>query len=118
VTIDNSNRLKPNISAPGSDICSSVLNDSYSSKDGTSMAAPHVAGLVALILSANPDLIGQVDQIEDIIETTAITRTTSQDCGNIPGNAIPNNTYGWGRVDAWRALKETINIFYFPITYK
>ena len=82
------------------------------------MAAPHVAGLVALILSANPDLIGQVDQIEEIIETTAIPRTTSQDCGNIPGSTIPNNTYGWGRVDAWTALNEIMDIFYFPIIYK
>jgi subtilisin family serine protease len=118
VTIDSSNRLKPNISAPGSDVRSSTLNGAYISLSGTSMAAPHVAGLVALLLSANPDLIGQVDRIEDIIETTALPRTTLQNCGSILGSSIPNNTYGWGRVDAWAVLLASMNIFYFPAIYK
>ena len=100
VTLDGSNRLKPDVSAPGVSIRSSVPVSSYTSLSGTSMAGPHVAGLVALLISAHPELRGQVDGIERIIEHTAVPRTSSQSCGSVPGTAIPNNTYGWGRVDA------------------
>ena len=68
------------------------------------MAGPHVVGLVALLLSAHPELRGQVDTIEHIIESSAVPRTDSQSCGDIPGTDVPNNTYGWGRVDALAAL--------------
>ena len=68
------------------------------------MAGPHVAGLVALLISAHPQLRGQVDAIERIIEQTAVPRTNSLTCGGIPGTQIPNNSYGWGRIDAVAAL--------------
>ena len=68
------------------------------------MAGPHVVGLVALLISAHPELSGHVDGIERIIEHTAIPRTDPQSCGGIPGTNVPNNTYGWGRVDALAAL--------------
>jgi len=119
VTVDGSGRLKPNVVAPGVDIRSSLPGGGYNTSgwNGTSMAAPHVAGLVALLLSANPDLIGQVDQIERIIERSAVPLTTSQNCGSIPGSTIPNNTYGWGRVDAWAAILESFT-WYFPLIFK
>jgi len=105
VTVDSSNRLKPNISAPGVNIRSSIPNGAYASGwSGTSMAGPHVVGLVALLLSAHPELRGNVDMIEYIIEHSAIPRTTTADCGGLPTNAIPNNTYGWGRIDALATL--------------
>ncbi len=72
---------------------------------GTSMAAPHVAGLVALLISASPSLRGQVDVLEGLIKSTALPRTLSQTCGGIPGTDIPNNTYGWGRIDAFAAFQ-------------
>jgi subtilisin family serine protease len=117
VNVDSSNRLKPNITAPGYNIRSSKPGDVYGTSSGTSMAAPHVAGLVALLLSANPKLIGQVDQIEDLIESTAMPRTSTQTCGEVQGSEIPNNTYGYGRVDAWDALNATLDIFFYPLIF-
>ena len=108
VTVDGSNRPKPDISAPGVGVRSSVRNGGYGSSSGTSMAGPHVAGQIALLLSARPDLIGDVDGIEAVMMATAVPRTTSQICGGVPGSQIPNNTYGWGRIDAWAAYQSIL----------
>lgn len=108
VLSDKSNRLKPNVSAPGSGVRSSVPGGGYDFSSGTSMAGPHVAGLVALMISANPELAGQVEVIESIIESTAVPKTTDQQCGDIPGSEVPNNTYGFGRVDALAAVEAAI----------
>jgi hypothetical protein len=103
VTVDGSNRLKPNISAPGSSIRSSVPGTGYESGwSGTSMAGPHVAGLVSLLISASPSLAGNVSGIEDIIESTAVHLTTTQTCGGTQGQS-PNNAFGWGRIDSLAA---------------
>jgi len=56
VSIDGSNRLKPDISAPGLNIYSTVPGGGFSTASGTSMAGPHVAGVAALLLSIRPDL--------------------------------------------------------------
>lgn len=103
VLVDGSNRLKPDISAPGVSVRSSVPSG-YGSMSGTSMATPHVAGLVGLLISAQPALRGQVDEIETLIERTAVQRTTNQGCGGDSITDIPNNTYGWGRIDALAAI--------------
>lgn len=108
VAIDSSNRTKPNISAPGVRVRSARPGGNYGNSSGTSMAGPHVAGVVALIISANPELAGQVEKIEEIIEKTAVPKTTDQTCGDIPGSEVPNNTYGYGRIDALAAVKAAL----------
>lgn len=107
VTIDGSNRLKPNVSAPGTNIRSSINGRMiYGYNSGTSMAAPHAAGLVALMISAQPSLAGQVDEIETLIERSAQPLTpTGETCGGTPDSQIPNNIFGWGRIDAWAAFQ-------------
>ncbi|MEK7253554.1 MAG: S8 family serine peptidase, partial [Bacteroidota bacterium] len=108
VLVDASNRLKPNVSAPGVGVRSSVPGGNYAHFSGTSMAGPHVAGLVALLLSANPDLAGEVETIETIIEQTAVPKTDTTDCGSVPGEVVPNNIYGFGRVDALAAVQAAL----------
>ncbi len=104
VTVDASGRMKPNISAPGSGIRSSTPGSGYGTSSGTSMAAPHVAGLSALLIAAAPHLEGNPQQIRSLINSTAVQLTTGQECGGVPGSQVPNNTFGYGRIDALAAF--------------
>ena len=110
VTVDNSGRRKPDVSAPGVGVLSSIRGGGYASFNGTSMAGPHVAGAVALIISANPALAGDVETLENILEQTAVGKTTEEDCGDIDGDAIPNNTYGYGRIDVLAAVNAALDL--------
>jgi subtilisin family serine protease len=110
VVVDGSGRLKPNVVAPGVSVRSAIRGGSFATWNGTSMAGPHVAGVVALIISANPALAGQVETIERILEETAKPMRTDQACGNRSGLDVPNHTYGYGRVDALAAVQYALNL--------
>lgn len=114
VTVDGSNRIKPDISAPGVNVRSCLKDGSFANYNGTSMAGPHVAGLVALMISANQALSGEVDKIQEIINYTAKHMTSAQTCNNVPGTAIPNNTFGYGIIDAAAAIDMVLPQSYLP----
>jgi subtilisin family serine protease len=104
VTVVGSNRMKPDIVAPGVSIRSSVPGGGYSRFSGTSMATPHVSGAVALLWSAAPSLAGHVPETEELLRATAVRLTSDQECGGIPGTSIPNPVFGWGRLDIFAAV--------------
>jgi subtilisin family serine protease len=93
--------IKPNIAAPGVNVRSSVPGG-YAAFNGTSMASPHVAGTVALIWSAAPALIGDIDGTRALLDGTAID-TDDPQCGGTPGD---NNVWGEGRLDAFAAVDQ------------
>jgi hypothetical protein len=93
---------KPNISAPGDYICSSVPTNGWNcSYSGTSMASPHTAGAVALLWSCNPSLVGQIDQTFQILQDNANTPPAGS-C-SAPPDGEGNYTYGYGYLDVLAA---------------
>lgn len=107
VTADGSGRIKPDIVAPGVDVFSSLPENSYGSNSGTSMAGPHMVGVVALIWSAQPKLIGDIDATEQLIIDTAQPYTGDRSLGCFSGDT-PSNAYGFGVVDVYEAIKEAL----------
>jgi serine protease AprX len=99
--IDQSGRIKPDISAPGVAVRSSVRGNTYSSFQGTSMATPHVAGAIALLWSAHPELRRDIVATENILNHSAVP-VPSFECAS--NGRVPNNTYGWGRLDIKSAV--------------
>lgn len=93
------NFIKPQISAPGVSIRSCVPGGGYDTWEGTSMATPHVTGAIALICSKNPTL--DVKTIYRILIDN-VDRPSG-------GGSYPNNNYGWGRLNAWKAVKATVS---------
>jgi bacillopeptidase F len=85
---------KPDLSAPGADITSTV-GPGYALYSGTSMAAPHVAGTVALMKQARPDLTP--DAVRHILTRTATDH----------GPAGPDRDFGAGVVNADAAVAAT-----------
>ena len=88
--------IAPDVVAPGSNILSISHNNNsgYTSLSGTSMATPAVAGLMALMISKNPNITPQ--QISQILEESAI-----------PLSLTKSNTFGSGRIDALETIEAT-----------
>ncbi|MFT5233177.1 MAG: subtilisin family serine protease [Candidatus Krumholzibacteriia bacterium] len=84
--------IKPEITAPGDTVLGAAVGGGYFFSNGTSMAAPHVAGVVALMRQANPDV--DVVTIKDILMQTAVDL----------GNAGEDNVYGHGFLNAYDAV--------------
>jgi subtilisin family serine protease len=103
VSADGSGRIKPDIVAPGVDILSSLPGGAYGSNSGTSMAGPHVAGAVALLWSADPTLIGDIDRTEQLLIDTANLYTGNRE-GCFEGTK-PNVAFGYGVLDVYEAVK-------------
>lgn len=93
--------IKPEVSAPGVDIISAYPGNGYAQANGTSMAAPAVAGSVALLIQKYPD--ADVDELENALTSTAEALTNDE------YTESPNNGFGHGLVDtaaAAEALEE------------
>jgi subtilisin family serine protease len=102
ILIDDSGRIKPDLTAPGVGVLSAKPGGGFGLLDGTSMAGPHVTGAVALLLSANSELIGDPDGVEALLFGTADFVPAPNLCGG--GDAEHNNVYGYGVVDADEAV--------------
>lgn len=105
--------IKPNVAAPGVNIRSSVPTSDTSYEggwSGTSMSAPHVTGLVALMYNACPAIIGNYSETARILMEEAYQINYNSACGGEgPGN-IPNNATGWGEIDALATIQEVLAI--------
>ena len=102
VTIDGSGRIKPDITAPGTNTrsASNTSDSAYTIASGTSMATPHIAGAMALLWSAIPSLQNQIDASRTALDNAAHFISSTL-CGTA---GPPNNVYGWGRVDILAAV--------------
>lgn len=92
--------IDPDITAPGVDVVSCSYNNpsGYTTMSGTSMAAPHIAGCMALLLSANPSLTNA--QMDSLLEMTSVDL----------GTAGKDNYYGAGRVDVYQAVLAALQL--------
>lgn len=108
VTSDGSQRIKPDLVAPGVDILSTLPGSTYGAFSGTSMASPHVAGVVALLWSANPALIGDIETTWQILVDTAQPYS-----GTLPAcsgaDQLPSTAVGYGVLDAYAAVQMAIS---------
>ncbi|NCA84452.1 MAG: T9SS type A sorting domain-containing protein [Clostridia bacterium] len=92
-------RIKPDISAKGSDVYSTLPDDEYGFKSGTSMSCPGVAGVMAQLFDAYRQLSGGTDPLGGLLK--GIVLNTAEDLGN----QGPDFRFGWGRINALRAVK-------------
>ena len=94
------------VAAPGTGVYSTYRGGTYGTMSGTSMAAPHVAGLAALIWTLHPGY--SVTQVQRTIELTA----RDVNAATLPGR---DSELGWGRIDAGRAVSQRIYWYQLPL---
>lgn len=107
VMLEDGTLLKPDVVAPGVNVLSSVPGEQYRKASGTSMAGPHVAGVAALVWSANADLIGDIEATRDILLHTASPIDLDRVSCGVDGS--PNNLYGMGMIDAYAAVARALD---------
>ncbi len=107
VTVDGSNRIKPDIMAPGVNIrtCAGSSDTGYLTNSGTSLSTPFIAGAVALLWSARPALKNNIDATTAALDESAV-HISSTVCDNGVQHT-PNNTYGYGRIDILAGVNES-----------
>lgn len=105
VEVDGSARSKPDLLAPGEQVLVAAPGGTYSTSSGTSFSAPHVSGVVALMWSANPDLIGDIAATRKILMETAQPFT-----GRVAGCDGLENATGAGVLDAYAAVIAAIAV--------
>jgi uncharacterized repeat protein (TIGR02543 family) len=112
VTSDGSNRMKPDVVAPGVSVRSAVntSDSAYAVFSGTSMAGPHVAGVVALLWSARPDLVRNIAATKQILTQSANPAVGNGGSGCGGSSTVPNNNFGWGLVDAAAAYNGSSHV--------
>ncbi|RHY82672.1 hypothetical protein DYB26_013009 [Aphanomyces astaci] len=113
----NKTLVKPDISAPGEHIPTSghSSDDSFIRASGTSLAAPHVSGAIALYLSANNG--ASYDQVYRALTENVDTNTLTppnKNCGDIPNTQYPNNLFGHGRLNIFEAVAASIRGLTLP----
>jgi len=113
VSLDGKTYIKPDICAPGVDINAAIGNNSYRKMSGTSMATPHIAGIIALMLSLDPAL--DFEGIKAILQASCTTGQLKPPasgvmaCSAVPWNDFPASFhYGSGLVDASAAIQHVI----------
>jgi subtilisin family serine protease len=106
VTIDGSSRRKPDITAPGVVVrsASRFTTTGYTFLSGTSMAAPHVSGAIALLWSAHPELRHQIALTENLLNDAAADVPLPVAGTSCTTAEYPNNVYGFGRLDVKAAV--------------
>jgi len=102
ITLDRSNRMKPDITAPGVGVWSATANGGYSAYSGTSMASPAVNGCIALIWEAVPEIARNVNATIHLINRSAFKMNVTNQCSS---NGTPNNVYGYGIIDVEKAIE-------------
>jgi len=98
--------IGPDLIAPGVQVLSAWPGESWNSIEGTSMAAPHVAGVAALMWSANPALRGNVAETERLMLETAKPYEGAPDACST--GQMPDPAYGYGIIDAYAAVKAAL----------
>lgn len=111
VMVDSSNWLKFNIVVLGVGICFSIRNGGFVIFLGISMVGLYVVGVVVLLIFVNFELAGQVEVIEDLLESIVCFMFSDQDCGGVFGMEVFNVVYGYGWMNILVVVQEMVSIF-------